>query len=52
MKRFTEMYWPLLRAGYYLPPSSYEVLFISAAHTEEDVRGLARTMTMLLKDAV
>ena len=51
MKRFTAMYWPLLEAGYYLPPSSYEVLFISAAHSEDDVRGLAQTMASLLREA-
>lgn len=51
MKRFTSMYWPLLEAGYYLPPSSYEVLFISAAHSEDDVRGLAQTLVSLLRTA-
>jgi glutamate-1-semialdehyde 2,1-aminomutase len=41
MERFKKIYWPLVERGYYLPPSSYEVLFVSAAHTEDDVRGLA-----------
>jgi glutamate-1-semialdehyde 2,1-aminomutase len=28
----------MLEAGVYLPPSQYEAAFLSAAHTEEDVR--------------
>jgi len=51
MKRFTDMYWPLLKAGHYLPPSSYEVLFISAAHSKQEVRDLAKAMVGFLKDA-
>ncbi len=41
MDRFTRIYWPLMRQGYYLPPSSYEVLFLSAAHSEAEIDGLA-----------
>ena len=41
MERFTRMYHRLLDGGYYLPPSSYEVLFISNAHTEDEIDGLA-----------
>lgn len=41
MERFTAMYWKLLEKGQYLPPSSYEVLFLSTAHTEEEVEALA-----------
>jgi glutamate-1-semialdehyde 2,1-aminomutase len=39
--RFNAMYWQILDNGYYLPPSAYEVLFISAAHTDAEVAGLA-----------
>lgn len=46
--RFTGMYSSLLEAGYYLPPSSMEVLFISAAHTEQEVEGLAKQVVRLL----
>lgn len=42
MERFKRLYWPLADAGHYLPPSSYEVLFISAAHSEEEVDDLGR----------
>jgi glutamate-1-semialdehyde 2,1-aminomutase len=41
MQRFTAIYHPLLERGFYLPPSSYEVLFISAAHSEAEIDGLA-----------
>ncbi|MCP4215601.1 MAG: glutamate-1-semialdehyde 2,1-aminomutase [bacterium] len=49
MDRFTKMYWNLLDNGHYLPPSSYEVLFLSAAHTREHVDALAETITNELK---
>jgi len=51
MDRFTAMYWKLLEKGYYLPPSSYEVLFISAAHTEDEVIGLAETICSELENS-
>ena len=49
MERFTKMYWQLLDKGHYLPPSSYEVLFLSAAHTQEEVNKLADDIISLLK---
>jgi len=49
MERFTKIYWKLLDRGYYLPPSSYEVMFLSAAHGEEEVAGLANAMIEELK---
>jgi len=48
MERFTKMYWQLLDKGHYLPPSSYEVLFLSAAHKMEDVERLAEDVVGLL----
>jgi len=44
-ERFNQVHGRLLDAGYYLPPSAMEVLFLSAAHTEEEVAGLAQTLT-------
>jgi len=41
MDRFTRIYWKLLHNGHYLPPSSYEVMFLSSAHTSKEVEGLA-----------
>jgi glutamate-1-semialdehyde 2,1-aminomutase len=49
MKRFKKIYWNLLERGFYLPPSSYEVLFISAAHSKEEVEGLAKAIIIELK---
>ncbi len=49
MERFTRLYHPLLQRGYYLPPSSYEVLFISAAHSIAEVTGLAQALAAELK---
>ena len=46
--RFKGMYGTLLERGYYLPPASVEVLFVSAAHTEAEVIGLADTVVELL----
>ena len=48
VRRFNAMHRPLLDAGFYLPPSAYEVLFLSAAHEEADVSALAQAMRGLL----
>ena len=40
VERFKDIYWKLLADGFYLPPSAYEVLFFSAAHSTEDVETL------------
>jgi glutamate-1-semialdehyde 2,1-aminomutase len=36
--RFAEFHRHMLERGIYLPPSQFEAAFVSAAHTEEDVR--------------
>ena len=35
--RFARFFQAMLRAGFYLPPSQFEVGFVSAAHTEVDI---------------
>jgi glutamate-1-semialdehyde 2,1-aminomutase len=40
-KRFAKFFHAMLERGIYLPPSQYEALFVSAAHTEADI---ARTL--------
>lgn len=50
MKRFVQIYGELLERGQYLPPSSYEVLFLSSAHTSENVDILAHTLTDLIEE--
>ena len=37
MKIFAELHGELLNRNIYLGPSGYEVAFISAAHTEDDL---------------
>jgi glutamate-1-semialdehyde 2,1-aminomutase len=44
MERFDRMYWRLIDRGYYLPPSSYEVFFLSTAHSDAEVEGLAEAV--------
>jgi glutamate-1-semialdehyde 2,1-aminomutase len=36
-ERFKRFFWAMLDAGFYLPPSPYEALFLSEAHTVEHV---------------
>ena len=36
-KRFGKFFHAMLDRGIYLPPSQYEALFVSAAHTESDI---------------
>ena len=44
VSRFNAVHAPLLDRGIYLPPSAYEVLFLSSAHTRSDVEGLAKDL--------
>ena len=44
VRRFNAMYQSVLQAGFYLPPSAYEVLFLSAAHTPTHIDGLAAAL--------
>ena len=43
-KRYTAIYHLLLARGIYLAPSAFEVGFISAAHTSDDIAALAAAM--------
>lgn len=42
--RFNNLYHHVLQSGFYLPPSAYEVLFLSAAHTEAQLDGLVAAL--------
>jgi glutamate-1-semialdehyde 2,1-aminomutase len=44
VERFNSAYHELLDKGLYLPPSAYEMLFLCAAHTPEQVRSLVAQM--------
>jgi len=50
VRRFNSIYWKLLDAGFYLPPSAYEVLFLSSAHTEGEICGLVRAAAVALRE--
>ena len=36
-KRFARYFWGMMDRGVYLPCSQYEAMFVSAAHTDEDI---------------
>ena len=44
IERYNAMYNAVLAAGVYMPPSAYEVMFLSAAHTEAHVDALAAAL--------
>ncbi len=48
VRRFNRMHRPLLDAGFYLPPSAYEVLFLSAAHRVEHIDALVDAILVQL----
>ncbi len=37
VKAYAKFFWEMLRSGTYLPPSAFETIFVSIAHTVEDV---------------
>jgi len=43
--RYAEMFHRLLNTGVYLPPSPYEVGFLSTAHSDTHIEKLARALT-------
>ncbi len=47
IERFNRIHAPLLDRGIYLPPSGYEVLFLSAAHTPAQIERLATSLAEL-----
>jgi len=47
VERFNAVFWDVIERGYYIPPSAYEVMFLSTAHSEDDVRGLASCLRSL-----
>jgi len=48
--RFGAYFRGMLARGHYLPPSAYEALFLSAAHTEDDVDALPRDARVTLQE--
>jgi glutamate-1-semialdehyde 2,1-aminomutase len=52
MERFRKIFPKLLNYGFYLPPSSYEVLFLSTAHKQTEIEHLAERIIKELKKLV
>ncbi len=42
-KAYAKFFWEMLRSGTYLPPSAFETLFVSLAHTAGDVDETVRS---------
>jgi glutamate-1-semialdehyde 2,1-aminomutase len=42
--RFAALFHAMLARGIYLPPSPYEVCFLSLAHTQQDIEQLASAL--------
>ena len=51
VERFGALHRPLLERGHYLPPSAYEVLFLSTAHSTAQVEALVADLGALLETA-
>jgi glutamate-1-semialdehyde 2,1-aminomutase len=48
-KRFAQFFHGMLERGVYLPPSQFEALFVSLAHTEEDIRRTVECAARVLR---
>ena len=48
--KFTKFFQNMLKEGIYLPPSAFESLFISTAHSEEDLEKTATAFRKALRD--
>jgi glutamate-1-semialdehyde 2,1-aminomutase len=52
MDIYRKFYHSLLDNGFYIGPSGYEVGFVSAAHTEEEIQEAARIINLSLDVAL
>lgn len=48
-EQYATYFRAMLREGIYLPPSQYECMFLSAAHTEDDLQRIVEAMTYALE---
>lgn len=51
-ERYATYFRRMLAEGIYLPPSQFECMFLSAAHTDEDLERTARAMALALAEAL
>jgi len=49
-ERYARYFWGMMDRGVYLPCSQYEALFVSAAHTEEDIERTIDAAREVLRD--
>jgi len=49
VERFKQLYWGVMDDGFYLPPSAYEVMFISYAHSRDDIEALSVSLVKNLR---
>ena len=47
---FKRFFWGMLDRGFYLAPSPFEALFLSAAHTEEDIEQTVENASQVLDE--
>ncbi|MFO0867987.1 MAG: glutamate-1-semialdehyde 2,1-aminomutase [Pirellulales bacterium] len=47
--RYSQYFWGLIDRGVYMPCSQYEALFVSAAHTDEDIQRTIAAATEVLR---
>jgi glutamate-1-semialdehyde 2,1-aminomutase len=52
MEIYRKLYHSLLENGFYIGPSGYEVGFVSAAHTAEEISEAARIINLSLDKAL
>lgn len=48
MERFSRYFWGLINRGIYVPCSQFEALFVSAAHTSDDIDSTVQTTREVL----
>jgi glutamate-1-semialdehyde 2,1-aminomutase len=46
--RYARYFWGLIERGVYMPCSQYEALFVSAAHSEDDIDATVRAAEEVL----
>jgi glutamate-1-semialdehyde 2,1-aminomutase len=49
---YNRVYHKILDSGIYLPPSGYEVCFISAAHTDENLQQAAEMLASIINEEI
>lgn len=50
VKLYARFFWEMLNRGIYLPPSQFEALFLSVAHTEKDIERTVEAAVQSLRE--